>query len=60
MMAFSDHYSDRKYIETLAENAGSTLRWVEEKGVEFDYLPTMFLTSNQTAFAASWRRPCHH
>ena len=25
MMAFSDHYSDRKYIETLAENAGSTL-----------------------------------
>ena len=47
MMAFSDHYSDRKYIETLAENAGSTLRWVEEKGVGFDYLPTMFLTSNR-------------
>ncbi|MFL6562857.1 MAG: FAD-dependent oxidoreductase, partial [Bacillus sp. (in: firmicutes)] len=47
MMAFSDHYSDRKYIETLAENAGSTLRWVEEKGVGFDYLPTMFLTSNK-------------
>ena len=47
MMAFSDNYSDRKYIETLAENAGSTLRWVEEKGVGFDYLPTMFLTSNK-------------
>ena len=47
MMAFSDHYSDREYIETLAENAGSTLRWVEEKGVEFDYLPTMFLTSSK-------------
>jgi len=45
MMAFSDHYSDRKYIETLAENAGNTLRWVQEKGVDFDYLPTMFLTS---------------
>ncbi|MCM3767795.1 FAD-binding protein [Neobacillus niacini] len=47
MLAFSDHYSDRKYIETLAENAGSTLRWVEEKGVQFDYLPTMFLTSSK-------------
>jgi tricarballylate dehydrogenase len=47
MMAFSDNYSDRMYIETLAENAGSTLRWVEEKGVAFDYLPTMFLTSSK-------------
>jgi tricarballylate dehydrogenase len=47
MMAFSDHFSDREYIETLADNAGSTLRWVEEKGVEFDYLPTMFLTASR-------------
>lgn len=47
MMAFSDHYSDRQYIETLAQNAGSTLRWVQEKGVDFDYLPTMFLTSSK-------------
>ncbi|WP_342430733.1 FAD-binding protein [Neobacillus sp. FSL H8-0543] len=47
MMAFSDNYSDRNYIETLAKNAGSTLRWVQEKGVDFDYLPTMFLTSNR-------------
>jgi tricarballylate dehydrogenase len=47
MLVFSDNYSDRAYIETLAENAGSTLRWVEEKGVEFDYLPTMFLTSSK-------------
>jgi tricarballylate dehydrogenase len=47
MLAFSDHYADRDYIQTLAENAGSTLRWVEEKGVEFDYLPTMFLTSSK-------------
>src|SRR5690606_4319441 len=30
MMEFSDNYSDRAYIETLAENAGSTLRWVEK------------------------------
>jgi tricarballylate dehydrogenase len=47
MMAFSDNYSDRQYIETLAENAGSTLRWVQAQGVEFDFLPTMFLTSNR-------------
>ncbi|MFJ7729222.1 FAD-binding protein [Neobacillus sp. NPDC097160] len=47
MMAFSDNYSDREYIETLAHDAGSTLRWVKEKGVEFDYLPTMFLTASR-------------
>jgi len=47
MIAFSDSYSDKKYIETLAADAGSTLRWVESQGVEFDYLPTMFLTSSK-------------
>ena len=47
MMGFSNNYSDRQYIETLAQDAGSTLRWVEEKGVEFDYLPTMFLTASK-------------
>lgn len=47
MRAFSNDYSDRKYIETLAKEAGNTLRWVESHGVEFDYLPTMFLTSSK-------------
>ena len=47
MMGFSNNYSDRQYIETLAQDAGATLRWVEEKGVEFDYLPTMFLTASK-------------
>lgn len=47
MLAFSEHYGDRKYIETLHENAGQTLRWVESKGVAFEYLPTMFLTSSK-------------
>lgn len=47
MIAFSDDYSDREYIETLAQDAGKTLRWVEFHGVEFDYLPTMFLTSSK-------------
>ncbi|MBV7503667.1 FAD-binding protein [Bacillus sp. sid0103] len=47
MIAFSDNYSDREYIETLAKDAGNTLRWVQEKGVDFDYLPTMFLTASR-------------
>ena len=59
MMAFSDNYSDREYIETLAENAGSTLRWVEEKGVDFDYLPTMFLTASKPRLLTRWRWSCH-
>jgi tricarballylate dehydrogenase len=47
MLKFSDYYSDRAYIETLAREAGDTLKWVNEHGVDFDYLPTMFLTSSR-------------
>ncbi|SDH79655.1 tricarballylate dehydrogenase [Planococcus glaciei] len=47
MLAFSDNFSDRAYIETLYDEAGPTLRWVESKGVEFGYLPTMFLTASK-------------
>ncbi|MEI4771784.1 FAD-dependent oxidoreductase [Psychrobacillus sp. FJAT-51614] len=47
MLNFSDNFSDKAYIETLAKEAGPTLRWVESKGVEFDYLPTMFLTASK-------------
>ncbi|MDQ0189859.1 FAD-dependent tricarballylate dehydrogenase TcuA [Alicyclobacillus cycloheptanicus] len=47
MVRFSDGYSDRDYIEVLAREAGETLQWVHEKGVDFDYLPTMFLTSSK-------------
>ncbi|MBX0314644.1 FAD-dependent oxidoreductase [Planococcus glaciei] len=47
MLAFSENYSDRRYIETLAQEAGPTLQWVNQHGVEFDYLPTMFLTSSK-------------
>ncbi|MCU1344130.1 MAG: succinate dehydrogenase [Acidimicrobiia bacterium] len=36
---------DRAYAERLAEQAGPTLRWLADKGVEFDALPTIFLTS---------------
>lgn len=45
MMKFSGGYSDREYVEVLAREAGETLKWVHDKGVDFDYLPTMFLTS---------------
>lgn len=47
MLKFSDYYADEQYIRTLHENAGSTLRWVESKGVDFDFLPTMFLTASK-------------
>ncbi|WP_411747553.1 FAD-binding protein, partial [Psychrobacillus psychrotolerans] len=47
MLKFSDYYADEQYIRILHENAGSTLRWVESKGVDFDFLPTMFLTASK-------------
>ena len=47
MVAFSDSFMDRAYAETLRDEAGDTLRWVESKGVDFDFLPTMFLTASK-------------
>ena len=47
MVAFSDSFMDRAYAETLRDEAGETLRWVESKGVDFDFLPTMFLTASK-------------
>ncbi|WP_455675808.1 FAD-binding protein [Pradoshia sp.] len=47
MMEFSDHSISREYAETLQNEAGPTLRWVESKGVDFDFLPTMFLTASR-------------
>lgn len=47
MMKFSEGYSSQAYVETLAAGASETLKWVHEKGVEFDYLPTMFLTASK-------------
>jgi tricarballylate dehydrogenase len=35
---------DRAYAQRLADEAGPTLRWLSEKGVEFEELPTIFLT----------------
>jgi tricarballylate dehydrogenase len=36
--------TERAYAECLAAAAGPTLRWLEAKGIEFDELPTIFLT----------------
>lgn len=47
MMEFSDHSISREYAETLQNEAGQTLRWVESNGVDFDFLPTMFLTASR-------------
>lgn len=47
MMAFSGGRSDETYIRTLYEKAPETIAWVKEHGVEFDYLPTLFLTSSR-------------
>lgn len=47
MMAFSGGRSDEKYIRKLSEKAGETIAWVKANGVEFDYLPTLFLTANR-------------
>jgi len=38
-------FLDPEVIATFAENAGPALRWLEGKGVRFDFLPTAFITS---------------
>lgn len=44
MLAFSGGRADEPYLRALAQGAGETLAWVRDKGVAFDYLPTIFLT----------------
>ena len=48
MLEFSDGLSDERYIRTLAEKAPETLSWIQDKGVQFDYLPTIFLTLKES------------
>lgn len=42
---------DLDYVETFAENAGPTLRWLEGHGMAFGQLPTLFLTTSTTRLA---------
>lgn len=38
-------FADPDVIATFAENAGPALRWLRDKGVRFDFLPTAFITT---------------
>lgn len=42
---------DLDYVETFADNAGPTLRWLEGHGMAFAQLPTLFLTVSTTRLA---------
>ena len=44
LVAHAGGQVDRAYAQRLADEAGPTLRWLGEKGVEFEELPTIFLT----------------
>jgi tricarballylate dehydrogenase len=39
--------ADPSVIERLSERAGDTVRWLQDMGVRFDFLPTQFLTKSQ-------------
>ena len=39
--------ADPDVVETLANQAGPTIAWLEQMGVRFDFLPTQFLTRSQ-------------
>lgn len=47
VMDFSEGRSDERYVSTLAERIPETIAWAQEKGVEFDSLPTIFLSQQQ-------------
>lgn len=47
MLAFSGGRSDRRLIRRLADEAPSTLRWLSDRGVAFERLPTLFLTASR-------------
>lgn len=41
-------FFDPEMIGTFAESAGPTLRWLQEAGIKFDFLPTAFITTTTT------------
>lgn len=47
IMKFSGDRSDREVVDTLHQKAESTLRWVQDHGIEFDAIPTGFLTASR-------------
>ncbi|MFW5470187.1 FAD-dependent oxidoreductase [Knoellia sp. CPCC 206435] len=47
----SHHVVDLDYVTTFEDNAGPTLRWLEQHGIRFGQLPTLFLTVSTTRMA---------
>ncbi len=47
MMAFSEGYSDERIVRRLAQDAPEALEWLEQQGVAFQNLPTIFLTASR-------------
>lgn len=47
----ASHVIDPDYVATFEENAGPTLRWLEQHGIAFGQLPTLFLTTSTTRWA---------
>jgi tricarballylate dehydrogenase len=47
-LAKSQSSVDPEMLSAFAENAGPTLRWLEQAGLRFDFLPTAFITTTTT------------
>ena len=47
-LAKSQSSVDPEILGAFAENAGPTLRWLEQAGLRFDFLPTAFITTTTT------------
>lgn len=47
-IARSQSTVDPELLGAFAEHAGPTLRWLEEAGMRFDFLPTAFITTTTT------------
>lgn len=47
-LARSQSTVDPELLGAFAEHAGPTLRWLEQAGLKFDFLPTAFITTTTT------------
>jgi tricarballylate dehydrogenase len=47
-LARSQSMVDPELLGSFVENAGKTLRWLEQAGLTFDFLPTAFITTTTT------------
>lgn len=49
-LSFSDGKVDRELIETIADNAQTTISWLKEKGIEFSVSKSSFPSTNRPHF----------